>query len=189
MSQSAPASPEYPDRIDGAVLKVAGVVIIGVIMSIPDITVVNVALPTCQSAFGSGNHELGYSHVAWTLASITQQVATSCGVALMSVVLSSHLKDSPVIPGTERLPAADGGIRETAAAILSNTQPDQVAPLRLDPAAIVSGLTDAASSFAQTYWVAGGLVVATLAVALFLPRRHEESYALDVSPVPEESVG
>ena len=39
------------DRLDGAVLKVAGVVVLGAIMSILDITVVSVALPTFQTVF------------------------------------------------------------------------------------------------------------------------------------------
>ena len=43
---------DYPDHIDGAVLKIAGVVVLGAIMSILDITVVNVALPTFQAVFG-----------------------------------------------------------------------------------------------------------------------------------------
>ena len=41
------------DRITGAVLKIAGVVVLGAIMSILDITVVNVALPTFQTVFGT----------------------------------------------------------------------------------------------------------------------------------------
>ena len=44
---------DLPDHIDRAVLKIAGVVVIGAIMSILDITVVNVALPTFQTVFGS----------------------------------------------------------------------------------------------------------------------------------------
>ena len=44
---------ELPDKIDGAVLKIAGVVVLGAIMSILDITVVNVALPTFQTVFGT----------------------------------------------------------------------------------------------------------------------------------------
>ena len=41
---STPAPPiEYPENIDAAVLKTAGVVVIGLIMSILDITVVNVS--------------------------------------------------------------------------------------------------------------------------------------------------
>ena len=43
--------PDLPDKIDAAVLKIAGVVVLGAIMSILDITVVNVALPTFQTVF------------------------------------------------------------------------------------------------------------------------------------------
>ena len=46
-TQSAP--PSYPEKIDAEVLKIAGVVVLGAIMSILDITVVNVALPTFPS--------------------------------------------------------------------------------------------------------------------------------------------
>ena len=49
--QRQTAPPVYPDKIDGAVLKIAGVVVLGAIMSILDITVVNVALPTFQIVF------------------------------------------------------------------------------------------------------------------------------------------
>ncbi len=58
-----------------------------------------------------------------TLLNITQQVASSVGVAVMSVILTNHLNDSPVIPGTEKIPGLDGGLTETAAGILSNTRP------------------------------------------------------------------
>jgi len=114
-----------------------------------------------------------------TLLNITQQVSSSVGVALMSVLLTNHLNDSPVIPGTEKVPGLDGGITETGAAILSNTRPQVFAQLDLDPAAVARGLADAASSFAQTFWVAWVLVALTLVPALFLPRRREESHLLD----------
>ena len=54
---------DLPENIDAAVLKSAGVVVIGSIMSILDITVVNVALPTFQRVFGTGGNELDYSLV------------------------------------------------------------------------------------------------------------------------------
>ncbi len=72
---SKPAT-EYPDHIDAAVLKIAGVVVLGAIMSILDITVVNVALPTFQAEFGSPGHEVAYSHVAWTVTAYTLALAT-----------------------------------------------------------------------------------------------------------------
>ena len=70
------APPEYPDKIDAAVLKVAGVVVLGAIMSILDITVVNVALPTFQVEFGEPGAPLPYSTVAWTVTAYTLALAT-----------------------------------------------------------------------------------------------------------------
>jgi EmrB/QacA subfamily drug resistance transporter len=64
------------DRITGAILKIAGVVVLGAIMSILDITVVNVALPTFQTTFGSAGHPLAYSTVAWTVTGYTLALAT-----------------------------------------------------------------------------------------------------------------
>jgi EmrB/QacA subfamily drug resistance transporter len=67
----------YPDKIDGAVLKVAGVVVLGAIMSILDITVVNVALPTFQQVFSDDPaNPLPYSTVAWTVTAYTLALAT-----------------------------------------------------------------------------------------------------------------
>ncbi len=74
---SAPASVKYPDKIDAAVLKVAGVVVLGAIMSILDITVVNVALPTFQVVFASSPAQpLAYSVVAWSVTAYTLALAT-----------------------------------------------------------------------------------------------------------------
>jgi EmrB/QacA subfamily drug resistance transporter len=67
---------EYPEKIDGAVLKVAGVVVLGAIMSILDITVVNVALRTFQTVFAKGGEPLPYSTVAWTVTGYTLALAT-----------------------------------------------------------------------------------------------------------------
>jgi hypothetical protein len=57
---------------------------------------------------------------------------------------------------------------------------------KLPAAAIARGLEDAASAFADTYWVAWSMVLLTLIPALFLPRKHEEAHLLDeegVTPV------
>src|SRR6187431_611076 len=75
-SDSKVVQPELPDHIDAAVLKIAGVVVIGAIMSILDITVVNDALPTFQTAFGSVAHPLAYSTVAWSVTAYTLALAT-----------------------------------------------------------------------------------------------------------------
>ncbi|PRY52919.1 EmrB/QacA subfamily drug resistance transporter [Knoellia remsis] len=74
---SSPAqTTEYPDKIDGAVLKIAGVVVLGAIMSILDITVVNVALPDLQVTFTGADNPLPYSTVAWTVTAYTLALAT-----------------------------------------------------------------------------------------------------------------
>ncbi|SDP52054.1 drug resistance transporter, EmrB/QacA subfamily [Pedococcus dokdonensis] len=76
MSAPATTPVEYPEKIDAAVLKVAGVVVLGAIMSILDITVVNVALRTFQTAFADGGQPLAYSDVAWTVTGYTLALAT-----------------------------------------------------------------------------------------------------------------
>src|SRR3954471_13039501 len=73
-AQASP--PTYPEKIDGAVLKVAGVVVLGAIMSILDITVVNVALRTFQTVFSEDGEPLPYSTVAWTVTGYTLALAT-----------------------------------------------------------------------------------------------------------------
>jgi MFS family permease len=114
-----------------------------------------------------------------TLLNITQQISSSVGVALMSVLLTNHLNDSPIVPGTADAPGSEGGITETGAAVLSNTRPEIFAQLGIDPVYVARGLADAASSFAQTYWVAWSLVALTLVPALLLPRRREVTHLLD----------
>jgi len=59
------------NKLDGAVLKIAGVVVLGAIMSILDVTVVSVALPTFQIQF-----DATYAEVAWTMTGYTLALAT-----------------------------------------------------------------------------------------------------------------
>src|SRR3954465_3162649 len=75
-SESTVEPSDLPDHIDRAVPKIAGVVVIGAIMSILDITVVNVALPTFQTVFGSPAHPIAYSTVAWSVTAYTLALAT-----------------------------------------------------------------------------------------------------------------
>jgi predicted MFS family arabinose efflux permease len=119
-----------------------------------------------------------------TLLNITQQVSSSVGVATMSVILTNHLNNSPVIPGTDQIPGLDEGLTETQAAILSNTQPEVFAQLGIAAEFVARGLADAAAAFADTFWVAWVLVVLTLIPALMLLRKHEESHLLDDQGVP-----
>ncbi|MEV6843528.1 DHA2 family efflux MFS transporter permease subunit [Actinoplanes sp. NPDC051411] len=96
-----------------------------------------------------------------TLLNITQQIASSIGVAVMSVILTNGLKH-----------AANGG-----AAIQSRQNPGIAQ--QLGPSGIKTGLANAAHAFAHTYWVAFALVLVTVVAALFLPRKQEESHLLD----------
>src|SRR3954447_21087778 len=69
MTDQATAAP--PGKLDAAVLKIAGVVVLGAIMSILDITVVSVALPTFQTEF-----DATYATVAWVMTGYTLALAT-----------------------------------------------------------------------------------------------------------------
>jgi EmrB/QacA subfamily drug resistance transporter len=72
VSQPAAAAPTAaPNKLDAAVLKIAGVVVLGAIMSILDVTVVSVALPTFQTVF-----DATYAQVAWTMTGYTLALAT-----------------------------------------------------------------------------------------------------------------
>jgi EmrB/QacA subfamily drug resistance transporter len=101
-----------------------------------------------------------------TLLNITQQIASSIGVAVMSVVLTNNLKESPLA-----LPA-----------IASNRDPSIAE--KLGPEAIAKGLAEAAQAFADTFLVAAILVALTLIPAAFLPRRREASRLLDEEGAP-----
>ena len=73
MSTETPTqpTPAPSDKLDKGVLMVAGVVVLGAIMSILDITVVSVALPTFQQEF-----EATPAQVAWTMTGYTLALAS-----------------------------------------------------------------------------------------------------------------
>lgn len=66
-STSPPASGS-PDKLDRDVLLVAGVVVVGAIMSILDITVVSVALRTFEDVFEATTAQVAWTMTAYTLA-------------------------------------------------------------------------------------------------------------------------
>jgi EmrB/QacA subfamily drug resistance transporter len=121
-----------------------------------------------------------------TLLNISQQISSSIGVAVLSVILTNHLNDSPVIPGTQGLPGLPDGLTEAAAAIASSTESGAqvIAQLGVPQQVINSGLVEAAASFGSTFWVAWVLVVLTLVPAFFLQRKRERSHLLDEEPQP-----
>src|SRR6478672_11739635 len=97
-----------------------------------------------------------------TLLNITQQIASSVGVAVMSVLLTNHLKAHPL----------------AGPAMASHHDPSIVDKIG-GQAAVTVGLAQAAEAFAQTFLVAAILVTLTLIPASFLPRRREVSHLLD----------
>src|ERR671926_808057 len=96
-----------------------------------------------------------------TLLNIVQQIASSVGVAVISVILTNNLKSYP-LAGPATAAWRDAALAKT-----------------LGARAIAQGLHDAAQAFASTYWVAAILVALTFIPALTLPRKHEEFHLLD----------
>ncbi len=97
-----------------------------------------------------------------TLLNITQQIASSVGVAIMSVILTNGLKHAKL-----------------AAPAIASRQDPSIAGQIGGAAALREGFANAAHAFAHTYWVAFALVIVTVVSALFLPRKHEESHLND----------
>jgi EmrB/QacA subfamily drug resistance transporter len=102
-----------------------------------------------------------------TLLNITQQIASSVGVAIMSVLLTNHFKESKL----------------AGPAMASHHDPSIIDKIG-GSAAVTQGLADAADAFAKTYWVAATLVALTLVPAYFLPRRREASRLLEDQGAP-----
>jgi predicted MFS family arabinose efflux permease len=101
-----------------------------------------------------------------TLLNINQQIASSCGVAIMSVILTNHLQASKL-----------------AGPAMATLHIPSLAD-KIPHAAIVQGLEDAANAFTDTYWVAWVMVLLTLVPAFFLPRKREENHLLDDEGIP-----
>ncbi len=66
--QTQPSSPAASDKLDRGVFLVAGVVVLGAIMSILDITVVSVAIPTFQQEFDATPAQVAWTMTGYTLA-------------------------------------------------------------------------------------------------------------------------
>ncbi|GAA2477682.1 DHA2 family efflux MFS transporter permease subunit [Winogradskya humida] len=117
------------------------------------------------------NHEVARGS---TLLNILQQIAGSVGSALMSVILTNELNDSPAIPGAAD-PATGTPLTEAGVAIASQQNP---AIAQQFPADLIQrGLAFVANSFGTTFWVAFFIILATLIPAGFLPRRRPRPLA------------
>jgi hypothetical protein len=89
------APPGAGDKLDAGVLKIAGVVVLGAIMSILDTTVVSVALPTFQTVF-----DASYATVAWTMTGYTLALATVIPLTGWAADCSSSSPSPVDWPGT-----------------------------------------------------------------------------------------
>jgi EmrB/QacA subfamily drug resistance transporter len=67
-TSQAPQAADPTDKLDKGVLLVAGVVVLGAIMSILDITVVSVAQPTFQQTFNASPAQVAWTMTGYTLA-------------------------------------------------------------------------------------------------------------------------
>ncbi|MDI6097324.1 DHA2 family efflux MFS transporter permease subunit [Actinoplanes sp. NEAU-A12] len=120
------------------------------------------------------NHEVARGS---TLLNILQQIAGSVGGAVMSVILTSRLNESPAIPGMTN-PVTGDPITEAGLAIAAQMDP-KVAATIPDPGLLQRGLDFAADSFATTFVVGFVLTALTLVPALFLPRKREVVHLAD----------
>ena len=116
-----------------------------------------------------------------TLLNISQQIASSIGVAIMSVVLTTGLKDDPLLKASQAFNEATAGIEdpEQLGAIAARF-PEIAALLAKGQEVLMAAVHEAmAAAFSTTFWVAAVLLSLTLIPAFFLPRKHEESHLLD----------
>jgi EmrB/QacA subfamily drug resistance transporter len=120
-------------------------------------------MPIMTSALKS----LSHAEVARgsTLVNILQQIGSSIGAAVMSVILTSKLNESAVVPGSNP-PITEAGLA------IASQHSDKVRAQA--PADVVArGLEFVADSFAATFWVGFALVLATFIPIAFLPRKQD----------------
>src|SRR4051812_804212 len=103
-----------------------------------------------------------------TLVNILQQIGGSIGSATMSVILTTQLNGSKVIPGV--VDPRDGSPVTEVEVFIANQHGVQ---LPVDPSLIQRGLEFAADSFATTFTVGFALVLATFIPIAFLPRKRQ----------------
>jgi EmrB/QacA subfamily drug resistance transporter len=101
-----------------------------------------------------------------TLMNIMQQIASSIGAAVMSVILTNQVRDSTF-----------------AGPAIASRHSKSIAH-KLSPAQLAKGFSDAANGFATTFTVALVLILLTIVPALFLPRRKVEGPAADATGAP-----
>jgi EmrB/QacA subfamily drug resistance transporter len=116
-----------------------------------------------------------------TLLNISQQIASSIGVAIMSVVLTTGLKDDPLLRAATAFNEATAGVKDPQKlGAIAQRFPELAALLAKGQEALMAAVHEAmAVAFANTFWVAAILLTFTLVPAFFLPRKREVSHLLD----------
>jgi len=116
-----------------------------------------------------------------TLLNISQQIASSIGVAIMSVVLTTSLKEDPLLKASSAFNEATAGVTDPEKLGTIAAQFPQVAALLAKGQEALMAAVNAAmaAAFSTTFWVAAVLLSLTLIPAFFLPRKHEKSHLLD----------
>ncbi len=121
-----------------------------------------------------------------TLLNISQQVASSIGVAIISVVLTNGLKNDDLVSQAGGFAEASKGLDPSQTGGLLEKFPlvGNILGQFQDPAAGAAALQSAVQNamgevFGSTFLVAAIMVAFTLVSACFLPRKHEESHLLD----------
>ena len=116
-----------------------------------------------------------------TLLNISQQIASSIGVAIMSVVLTNGLNNDPLLKASRAFGEASNGVTDPGQlGTIAARFPEVAALLARGQEALMAAVDGAmASAFATTFWVAAILLSLTLIPAWFLPRKREVSHLLD----------
>lgn len=142
-------------------------VVLGLGMGLTMMPLMTAALRTLR------NHEVARGS---TMMNIIQQVASSVGVAVMSVLLTNGFKDSTPV-------ATPGGDVPTALLAMEAVRDPDVAA-QVPPEIVQTGLVEATDVFTNTFFVASILIAVTLAVSFLLPRKKEESHLLEDDGLP-----
>ena len=117
-----------------------------------------------------------------TLLNISQQIASSIGVAIMSVVLTTGLKNDPLLKASQAFNEATAGVKDPRDSWAPSRPGSRevAALLAKGQEVLMAAIHEAmAAAFSTTFWVAAILLTLTLIPAFFLPRKHEESHLLD----------
>ena len=116
-----------------------------------------------------------------TLLNISQQIASSIGVAIMSVVLTNGLNNDPLLKASRAFGEASNGVTDPGQlGTIAARFPEVAALLARGQEALMAAVDEAmAGAFATTFWVAAILLSLTLIPAWFLPRKREVSHLLD----------